>query len=44
MGKKIPVRTRIKLREDANAHLTLLERSPERVRSYFWKPRVKCAA
>ncbi len=44
LGKKIPVRTRIKLREDANAHLTLLERSPERVRSYFRDPHAKCAA
>ena len=35
MGKRAPVRTKAKLREAANEHMTLLEQSPERVRAYF---------
>ncbi|MHB1669758.1 IS630-like element ISCARN41 family transposase [Acidovorax temperans] len=44
LGKKVPVRTKAKLRDAANAHMTMLERSPERMRSYFQAPRVKYAA
>jgi transposase len=44
IGKKVPVRTKAKLRDAANQHMSLLERSPERVRSYFQDQRVKYAA
>ncbi len=44
MGKRAPVRTKAKLREAANEHMTLLEQSPERVRAYFQDPVVKYAA
>lgn len=44
MGKKVPVRTKEKLRDAANEHMAMLERSPERVRSFFQDPRVKYAA
>lgn len=44
MGKRAPVRTKTKLREAANEHMTQLEQSPERVRAYFQDPRVKYAA
>jgi hypothetical protein len=44
MGKRVPVKTKAKLREAANEHTTLLEQSPERVMSYFQDPRVKYAA
>lgn len=44
MGKRVPVRTKTKLREAANEHMTMLEKSPERVMSYFQDPRVKYAA
>lgn len=44
MGKRAPVRTKAKLRDAANEHMTMLETSPERVRSYFQDPIVKYAA
>lgn len=44
MGKKVPVRTKAKLRNAAEAHMTHLENTPERVRSFFQDPRVKYAA
>lgn len=44
MGKKVPVRTKAKLRDATNEHMTLLERSPGCVRSFFQDPRVKYAA
>lgn len=44
MGQKVPVRTKAKLRAAANEHMTMLERSPERVRSFFQDPRVQYAA
>jgi hypothetical protein len=44
MGKKVPVRTKAKLRDAANEHMTMLERSPERVKSFFQDPRVMYAA
>ena len=44
MGKRVPVRTKAKLREAANEHMAMLENSPERVMSYFQDPRVKYAA
>ena len=33
MGKRVPVRTKLKLREAANQHMTMLEQNPERVMS-----------
>jgi len=44
MGKRVPVRTKAKLREAANEHMTRLERNPERVMSYFQDRRVRYAA
>jgi transposase len=44
MGKRVPVRTKAKLREAANDHMAMLERSPERVMSYFQDARVRYAA
>lgn len=44
LGKKVAVRTKAKSRDASNEHMSMLERSPERVRSYFQDPRVKYAA
>jgi len=44
MGKRVPVRTKKKLREAANEHMTMLERTPERVMGYFQDCRVRYAA
>ena len=44
MGKRVPVRTKAKLREAANEHIKMLEKSPERVMSYFQDRRVRYAA
>lgn len=44
MGKRVPVRTKAKLREAANDHMTTLERNPERVIAYFQDRRVRYAA
>jgi transposase len=44
MGKRVPVRTKARLREAANEHMVMLEKSPGRVKSYFQDPRVKYAA
>jgi transposase len=44
MGKRVPVRTKAKLREAANEHMTMLEQNPERVMSYFQDRRVRYAA
>jgi transposase len=44
MGKRVPVRTKAKLRDAANEHMSMLEKSPERVMSFFQDPRVKYAA
>ena len=44
MGKRVPVRTKAKLREAANEHMSMLERTPERVMSYFQDRRVRYAA
>jgi transposase len=35
IGKKVPVRTKAKLRAAANDHMTHLAQSPERVKSFF---------
>ena len=44
MGKRVPIRTQAKLREAANEHMMMLERTPERVMSYFQDRRVRYAA
>jgi transposase len=44
MGKRVPVRTKAKLREAASQHMTMLEQSPDRVQSYFQDRRVRYAA
>ena len=43
-GKRVPVRTKAKLRDAANEHMTRLEGDPERVMSYFQNRRVRYAA
>ena len=44
MGKRVPVRTKVKLREAATEHMAMLEQNPERVMSYFQDKRVQYAA
>ena len=44
MGKRVPVRTKARLRDAANEHMTLLEQCPERVIAYFQDRRVRYAA
>lgn len=44
IGTKVPVRTKAKLKTAAIVHMTKLEQSPERVKSFFQDPRVKYAA
>ena len=44
MGKRLPVRTKAKLRDATSAHMMMLEQNPERVMSYFQDRRVKYAA
>jgi transposase len=44
MGKHVPVRTKAKLRDAANEHMLMLDRTPERVISYFQDRRVRYAA
>jgi len=35
IGKRVPIRTKAKLRVAANNHMAMLEQNPERVMSYF---------
>jgi hypothetical protein len=44
MGKRVPVRSKAKLREATSAHMAMLEQSPERVMAYSQDRRVKYAA
>jgi transposase len=44
MGKRVPVRTKAKLRAAASEHMAMLEQSPERVIGYFQDSRVRYAA
>lgn len=44
MGKRVPVRTKAKLRQAVSDHMTMLERTPERVIAYFQDRRVRYAA
>jgi transposase len=44
LGSRVQTRTKDKLKEATKAHMDLLEKQPERVRSHFDDPRVKYAA
>ena len=44
MGKRVPIRTNVKLRQAANDPMAMLAQNPERVMSYFQDRRVRCAA
>jgi len=44
MGKRVPIRTKAKLREAANEHMAMLEQNPDRVVSYCQDRRVRYAA
>ena len=44
MGKRVPIRTKDKLRDAANDHMKLLEKTPGRVMAYFQDRRVRYAA
>jgi transposase len=44
MGKRVPVRTKAKLRKAANEHMAMLEKSPKRVMSSFQDRQVRYAA
>lgn len=44
LSTKVPVRTKAKLKDAAQNHMTLIGQSPEHVRAYFRDPRVKYAA
>ena len=44
ISKRVPVKTRAKLRQAANDHMAMLEQNPERVVSYFQDRRVRYAA
>ena len=44
MGKRVPVRTKGKLRAAASEHMTMLEQNPERVIGYFQDRRARYAA
>jgi transposase len=44
IGKKVPVRTKAKLRDATNQHMAMLESNPDRVRNFFQDKRVKYAA
>ena len=43
-GKRVPVRTKVKLRATASEHMAMLEQNPERVIGYFQDSRVRRAA
>lgn len=44
MGKRVPVRSKAKLREATSAHMAMLEQNPERLIRYFQDHRVKYTA
>jgi len=44
IGKKVPVRTKAKLRDATQQHMDMLKSNPDRVRSFFQDKRVKYAA
>jgi hypothetical protein len=44
MSKRVPVRTKARLRQAATEHMTMLEQTPEQVLGYFQDRHVKYAA
>lgn len=44
VGSKVAARTKAKLKAAATAHMTLIQKTPDRVKSYFQDPRVRYAA
>jgi DDE superfamily endonuclease len=44
MSKRVPVRTKAKLRQAATEHMTMLEQTPERVIGYFQDRHIRYAA
>jgi len=44
IGKKVPVRTKAKLRDATQQHMDMLKSNPDRVRSFFQDKRVKYAS
>lgn len=44
IGRKVPVRTKAKLRAAAEQHMEVIGSEPERVKAYFRDPRVNYAA
>ena len=44
MGRRVPVRTKAKLRAAASEHMAMLEQSPERVMASFQDQRVRYVA
>ncbi len=44
IGKKVPIRTKAKLRDAANEHMAQLAQSPHRVKNFFQDQFVKYAA
>ena len=44
IGAKVPVRTKAKLKYAAEAHMTTIEKSTDRVKAYFQDPKVRYAA
>ena len=44
IGRKVPVRTKAKLRKATNEHMTQLAQSPDRIKSFFQDQPVKYAA
>jgi transposase len=44
LGSRVQLRTKEKLKSATKAHMDMLDKNPERVRSYFQDPRVRYAA
>ena len=44
IGRKVPVRTKAKLRTAAEQHMAVISSEPDRVKAFFRDPRVKYAA
>jgi transposase len=44
LSKRVPIRTKAKLREAANEHMAMLDNSPDRVMRYVQDRRVRYAA
>lgn len=44
LGSRVQLRTKDKLKAATKAHMDMLDKNPERVRSYFQDPRVRYAA